>query len=125
MTKDYWEDLYDRVLAAGGVFYVFYFVILILFGSFFLINLVLAVVARAHKSVAEHMGTKVSSCTRRLSVKCNKPIYRHYNLSLHTHSLSHSHTHTHTHTNSLSLSLSLSMLTCSLSPWTQCPFAPE
>ncbi|KAL9953553.1 hypothetical protein ACROYT_G040985 [Oculina patagonica] len=44
LTMDYWENLYNKVVQAVGVWYVFYFVITIFFCSFYLLNLVLAVV---------------------------------------------------------------------------------
>ncbi|XP_068683417.1 sodium channel protein 1 brain-like [Montipora foliosa] len=44
LTMDQWETLYNKVTKALGVWYVFYFVITIFFCSFYLLNLVLAVV---------------------------------------------------------------------------------
>ncbi|RMX45224.1 hypothetical protein pdam_00020953 [Pocillopora damicornis] len=44
LTMDYWENLYNKVVRAVGIWYVFYFVITIFFCSFYLLNLVLAVV---------------------------------------------------------------------------------
>ncbi|CAF1120007.1 unnamed protein product [Adineta ricciae] len=48
MTQDYWENLYQLVLSAAGRYHFFYFVAVIFFGSFYLVNLILAIVARSY-----------------------------------------------------------------------------
>lgn len=49
ITLDFWEDVYGKVLGACGAFYIVYFLFIIFFGSFYLINLVLAVVAISYE----------------------------------------------------------------------------
>ncbi|XP_030064570.1 sodium channel protein type 2 subunit alpha [Microcaecilia unicolor] len=49
MTQDYWEDLYRLTLRASGKTYMIFFVLVIFLGSFYLINLILAVVAMAYE----------------------------------------------------------------------------
>ncbi|KAL7991669.1 hypothetical protein Chor_015925, partial [Crotalus horridus] len=48
MTQDAWENLYQQTLRAAGKGYMFFFVVVIFLGSFYLINLILAVVAMAY-----------------------------------------------------------------------------
>ncbi|NXG42083.1 SCN2A protein, partial [Psilopogon haemacephalus] len=49
MTQDYWEDLYQLTLRAAGKTYMIFFVLVIFLCSFYLINLILAVVAMAYE----------------------------------------------------------------------------
>ncbi|NXG08725.1 SCN2A protein, partial [Sakesphorus luctuosus] len=49
MTQDYWENLYQLTLRAVGLSYMVFFVVVIFLGSFYLINLILAVVAMAYE----------------------------------------------------------------------------
>ncbi|XP_069509513.1 sodium channel protein type 8 subunit alpha isoform X2 [Ambystoma mexicanum] len=48
MTQDYWENLYQLTLRAAGKTYMIFFVLVIFVGSFYLVNLILAVVAMAY-----------------------------------------------------------------------------
>ncbi|KAJ8253295.1 hypothetical protein GJAV_G00211290 [Gymnothorax javanicus] len=48
MTQDYWESLYQLTLRASGKSYMIFFVLVIFLGSFYLVNLILAVVAMAY-----------------------------------------------------------------------------
>uniref|UniRef100_A0A673N3L4 Sodium channel protein n=1 Tax=Sinocyclocheilus rhinocerous TaxID=307959 RepID=A0A673N3L4_9TELE len=48
MTQDYWENLYQQTLRAAGKSYMIFFVLVIFLGSFYLVNLILAVVAMAY-----------------------------------------------------------------------------
>ncbi|CAG04966.1 unnamed protein product, partial [Tetraodon nigroviridis] len=48
MTQDYWENLYQKTLRAAGKPYMIFFVLVIFLGSFYLVNLILAVVAMAY-----------------------------------------------------------------------------
>ncbi|XP_028975437.2 sodium channel protein type 4 subunit alpha A [Esox lucius] len=48
MTQDYWENLFQLTLRAAGKTYMIFFVLVIFLGSFYLINLILAVVAMAY-----------------------------------------------------------------------------
>ncbi|XP_078726098.1 sodium channel protein type 2 subunit alpha-like isoform X2 [Lampetra fluviatilis] len=49
MTQDYWENLYQLTLRAAGKPYMIFFMVVIFLGSFYLINLILAVVAMAYE----------------------------------------------------------------------------
>uniref|UniRef100_A0A8V5H3C6 Sodium channel protein n=1 Tax=Melopsittacus undulatus TaxID=13146 RepID=A0A8V5H3C6_MELUD len=48
MTQDFWENLFQLTLRAAGKTYMIFFVVVIFLGSFYLINLILAVVAMAY-----------------------------------------------------------------------------
>ncbi|KAM4821260.1 LOW QUALITY PROTEIN: sodium channel protein type 11 subunit alpha [Thomomys bottae] len=62
MTQDSWEKLYRQTLRTSGLYYVFFFVMVILLGSFYLLNLTLAVVTMAYeeqnKNVADETQAK-------------------------------------------------------------------
>uniref|UniRef100_A0A8C9ZDG0 Sodium channel protein n=1 Tax=Sander lucioperca TaxID=283035 RepID=A0A8C9ZDG0_SANLU len=53
MTQDYWENLYQQTLRASGKPYMIFFVLVIFLGSFYLINLILAVVAMAYEEQSQ------------------------------------------------------------------------
>ncbi|KAM9795561.1 sodium channel protein type 4 subunit alpha B-like [Neosynchiropus ocellatus] len=48
MTQDFWENLFHLTLRAAGKAYMVFFVVVIFLGSFYLVNLILAVVAMAY-----------------------------------------------------------------------------
>ncbi|XP_066531401.1 sodium channel protein type 4 subunit alpha B [Hoplias malabaricus] len=48
MTQDFWENLFQLTLRSAGKTYMIFFVVIIFLGSFYLINLILAVVAMAY-----------------------------------------------------------------------------
>ncbi|XP_055956481.1 sodium channel protein 1 brain [Patella vulgata] len=56
ITLDFWEDNYDKVIRASGPWNVVFFVLVVFFGSFYLINLMLAVVALSYEEEAESAG---------------------------------------------------------------------
>ncbi|XP_045719704.1 sodium channel protein type 10 subunit alpha isoform X3 [Mirounga angustirostris] len=49
MTQDSWERLYQQTLRASGKMYMVFFVLVIFLGSFYLVNLILAVVTMAYE----------------------------------------------------------------------------
>ncbi|NXG29604.1 SCN5A protein, partial [Dromaius novaehollandiae] len=49
MTQDCWERLYQQTLRASGKVYVLFFMLVIFLGSFYLVNLILAVVTMAYE----------------------------------------------------------------------------
>ncbi|XP_031618644.1 sodium channel protein 60E isoform X2 [Contarinia nasturtii] len=53
ITLDYWENVYNMILATSGPMSVTFFTVVVFFGSFYLINLMLAVVALAYEEEAE------------------------------------------------------------------------
>jgi len=48
MTQDYWEDLYQSVLRTAGPWHIIFFLVIIFLGSFYLVNLILAIVAMSY-----------------------------------------------------------------------------
>ncbi|GFY38898.1 sodium channel protein 60E [Trichonephila inaurata madagascariensis] len=52
ITLDFWEDVYNKINSTTGPTSVFFFMLVIFFGSFYLINLTLAVVAIAYEEEA-------------------------------------------------------------------------
>ncbi|XP_055685880.1 sodium channel protein 60E isoform X1 [Lutzomyia longipalpis] len=53
ITLDYWENVYNMILATSGPMSVTFFTVVVFFGSFYLINLMLAVVALAYEEEAQ------------------------------------------------------------------------
>uniref|UniRef100_T1JEU7 Sodium channel protein n=1 Tax=Strigamia maritima TaxID=126957 RepID=T1JEU7_STRMM len=48
MTQDFWEDLYQLVLRSMGPMHMLFFIFIIFLGSFYLVNLILAIVAMSY-----------------------------------------------------------------------------
>lgn len=48
MTQDFWESLYQLTIRTAGPMSIFFFMFNILIGSFYLINLILAIVAMSY-----------------------------------------------------------------------------
>ncbi|XP_076324992.1 sodium channel protein para-like isoform X1 [Tachypleus tridentatus] len=48
MTQDYWESLYQMVLKSAGPWHMLFFVLIIFLGSYYLVNLILAIVAMSY-----------------------------------------------------------------------------
>ena len=48
MTQDFWENLYQITLRAVGPGHILFFILNIFLGSFYLINLILAIVAMSY-----------------------------------------------------------------------------
>ncbi len=48
MTQDFWENIYQITLRATGPWNIIFFMINIFLGSFYLINLILAIVAMSY-----------------------------------------------------------------------------
>ena len=46
--QDYWEDLYQMVLRTAGPWHIIFFLVIIFLGSFYLVNLILAIVAMSY-----------------------------------------------------------------------------
>ncbi|XP_056352175.1 sodium channel protein type 2 subunit alpha-like isoform X12 [Oenanthe melanoleuca] len=67
MTQDYWENLYQLTLRAVGKSYMIFFVVVIFLGSFYLINLILAVVAMAYEE--QNQATIVEAEQREADIK--------------------------------------------------------
>ena len=48
MTQDFWENLYQITLRTAGPAHIIFFMFNIFLGSFYLINLILAIVAMSY-----------------------------------------------------------------------------
>ncbi|XP_030053995.1 sodium channel protein type 5 subunit alpha isoform X2 [Microcaecilia unicolor] len=62
MTQDSWETLYQQTLRTAGKTYMLFFVVVIFLGSFYLVNLILAVVAMAYEE--QNQATIVEAETK-------------------------------------------------------------
>ena len=55
MTQDFWENLYQITLRATGPGNILFFVVNILLGSFYLVNLILAIVAMSYDNLQQQV----------------------------------------------------------------------
>ncbi|XP_067130873.1 sodium channel protein 1 brain-like [Centruroides vittatus] len=53
ITLDFWEDIYNKIIDATGLASIIFFILIIFLGSFYLVNLTLAVVAIAYEEEAK------------------------------------------------------------------------
>ncbi|XP_028398945.1 sodium channel protein 60E-like isoform X2 [Dendronephthya gigantea] len=58
VTADYWENVYEYIIASTGFWSVFYFLLVIFFGSFYILNLILAVVALSYQQEMANLKNK-------------------------------------------------------------------
>ncbi|KAJ8784062.1 hypothetical protein J1605_008562 [Eschrichtius robustus] len=61
MTQDSWEKLYQQTLRTSGLYSVFFFVVVIFLGSFYLINLTLAVVTMAYEEQNKNVAAETEA----------------------------------------------------------------
>ncbi|XP_004614619.3 sodium channel protein type 11 subunit alpha [Sorex araneus] len=61
MTQDSWEKLYQQTLRTSGLYSVFFFVLVIFLGSFYLINLTLAVVTMAYEEQNRNVAAETEA----------------------------------------------------------------
>ncbi|XP_027788006.2 sodium channel protein type 11 subunit alpha [Marmota flaviventris] len=61
MTQDSWEKLYRQTLRTSGIYSVFFFVVVIFLGSFYLINLTLAVVTMAYEEQNRNVAAETEA----------------------------------------------------------------
>ncbi|XP_051842191.1 sodium channel protein type 9 subunit alpha-like [Antechinus flavipes] len=73
MTLDYWEKLYQQTLRAAGKTYMIFFIVIIVFCSFYLMTLVLAVVILAYE---KHNQITIKEAKKR-DIKYQALLYRH------------------------------------------------
>nr|XP_006818874.1 PREDICTED: sodium channel protein 60E-like [Saccoglossus kowalevskii] len=52
ITLDYWENVYDYIIRSQGPWHILFFLVIVLFGSYYLINLMLAVVSMSYTEEA-------------------------------------------------------------------------
>ena len=66
MTQDFWENLYQITLRTAGPWHIVFFMINIFLGSFYLINLILAIVAMSYDELqrqAEEEAQRYANCS--------------------------------------------------------------
>ncbi|KAJ8884597.1 hypothetical protein PR048_016454 [Dryococelus australis] len=77
MTQDYWENLYQQVLRSAGSWHMLFFIVIIFLGSFYLVNLILAIVAMSYdelqkkaeeEEAAEEEALRVNDSSRTVTV---------------------------------------------------------
>ncbi|XP_050996123.1 sodium channel protein type 11 subunit alpha [Acomys russatus] len=61
MTQDSWEKLYRQILRTSGTYFVFFFVVVIFLGSFYLLNLTLAVVTMAYEEQNRNVAAETEA----------------------------------------------------------------
>ncbi|XP_076443926.1 sodium channel protein 1 brain-like [Babylonia areolata] len=61
MTIDFWENAYRKVLLTNGYLAVIFFILTVFFGSFYLLNLMLAVVTITYQEEAERTHKELES----------------------------------------------------------------
>ncbi|XP_005348271.1 sodium channel protein type 11 subunit alpha [Microtus ochrogaster] len=61
MTQDSWEKLYRQILRTSGIYFVFFFVVVIFLGSFYLLNLTLAVVTMAYEEQNRNVAAETEA----------------------------------------------------------------
>ncbi|KAK3600469.1 hypothetical protein CHS0354_013028 [Potamilus streckersoni] len=72
VTLDFWEDTYSKVLQALGPWNVLFFILVVFFGAFYLINLMLAVVALSYEEEAVNAGKEKEKDARNKEKKARK-----------------------------------------------------
>nr|XP_022910562.1 sodium channel protein para-like [Onthophagus taurus] len=71
MTLDYWEDLYQMVLRSAGPWHILFFIMIIFFGSCYLINLILAVVVATYDKLQKKEETSEEETSKSSSELTN------------------------------------------------------
>ncbi|EDQ91804.1 uncharacterized protein MONBRDRAFT_22969 [Monosiga brevicollis MX1] len=66
LTLDFWEDVYNKVLETNGKGHLIIFIILVFVGCFFIINLVLAIVAMAYSREVKVEATRRATLASRV-----------------------------------------------------------
>nr|XP_058144903.1 sodium channel protein type 11 subunit alpha [Dasypus novemcinctus] len=64
MTQDSWEKLYQQTLRTAGCYSAFFFVVVIFLGSFYLVNLTLAVVTMAYEEQNRNVAAETEAKER-------------------------------------------------------------
>ena len=79
MTQDFWENLYQITLRTAGPWHIVFFMINIFLGSFYLINLILAIVAMSYDELqrqAEEEAQRFANCYSCFSLPSHGKITR-------------------------------------------------
>jgi len=76
MTQDFWENLYQITLRVSGPYHIIFFMFNIFLGSFYLINLILAIVAMSYDELQRMAEEEAQRCLTVTSfpllIKCIK-----------------------------------------------------
>lgn len=80
MTQDFWEDLYQLVLRAAGPWHMLFFIVIIFLGSFYLVNLILAIVAMSYDELQKKAEEEEAAEEEAIRVSRN-PVEREFYLS--------------------------------------------
>ncbi|KAI8789145.1 sodium channel protein 1 brain-like isoform X1 [Biomphalaria glabrata] len=75
ITLDFWEDIYNKAIRATGPWNVIFFIIVIFFGSFYLINLMLAVVSMSYEEEAVSAGKEKEREKKEKARKKHNAVY--------------------------------------------------
>lgn len=68
LTLDYWERLYDIVVSSCGFWSLLWFLLVIFFGAYYLLNLMLAVVSMSYENEAQVQDQGPMTAPQRLGV---------------------------------------------------------
>ena len=74
MTQDFWEDLFQITLRTAGPWHVLFFMLNIFLGSFYLINLILAIVAMSYDELQRQAEEEAQRYDRIDKLK-SSPLY--------------------------------------------------
>ena len=61
MTQDFWENLYQITLQTAGPLNISFFILNIFLGSFYLINLILAIVAMSYDKLNDEQQKEMAA----------------------------------------------------------------
>ncbi|XP_074649873.1 sodium channel protein 1 brain-like isoform X1 [Tubulanus polymorphus] len=59
ITLDYWENVYNMIIRINGPWNILFFILIVFFGSFYLVNLMLAVVTMSYEEEALNDGKEL------------------------------------------------------------------
>ena len=74
MTQDFWENLFQITLRTAGPWHVLFFMLNIFLGSFYLINLILAIVAMSYDELQRQAEEEAQRYDRIDKLK-SSPLY--------------------------------------------------
>lgn len=72
MTQDYWENLYQLVLRSAGPWHMLFFIVIIFLGSFYLVNLILAIVAMSYDELQKKAEEEEAAEEEAMRVSANQ-----------------------------------------------------
>lgn len=75
MTQDYWENLYQLVLRSAGPWHMLFFIVIIFLGSFYLVNLILAIVAMSYDELQKKAEEEEAAEEEAIRVNITPPLF--------------------------------------------------